>query len=65
MTHIQQIPVHPSILSQGSAKGGGGGVPIGSPFVEDFKVKLVQPQSLRDLTLYELGGHFIECSLDQ
>ena len=61
MTHIQQIPVHPSILSQGSGKGG---VPVGSPFIEDFKLRLAQPQSLREITLYDIVGHFIECSLD-
>jgi hypothetical protein len=52
----------PSNISTSSAKTGN--VPLGSPFVEDFKVKLQQPNATRDLTLHELKGHFVECSLD-
>ena len=37
------------------------GVPLSSPFVEEFKVKL---NNNKELTLFELENHFIECSLD-
>lgn len=41
------------------------GAPLGSPFVESFKIKLASLGTIKDLTLYELKGHFVECSLDQ
>ena len=40
------------------------GAPLGSPFVESFKIKLASLGTIKDLTLYELKGHFVECSLD-
>lgn len=33
--------------------------------MEDFKQRLSQQHLRDDLTLYELAGHFAECSLDQ
>jgi pumilio RNA-binding family len=39
------------------------GVPLGSPFVEEFKGKVAVTGG--QLTLFDITGHFIECSLDQ